>query len=207
MSQTGHNVERVGINAIESIVLNELKWLFREQPISDYGIDAHIEITEGRSDKPTGKLIALQIKSGKSYLREKTKDAYVFRGSPRHLEYWLKHSLPVIVVLYDPGNCKAYWQAVTAESVRRRQKAWKMEVPFSQTLGKRSLRALAELAEGPEYIRRLNQLVLAKPWMEIIQRGEELFLESDEWINKTMGRGSLTLKARNSAGEEHKVRD
>ena len=35
--------ERIGVNAVEHIVLHELGWIFREQPIVDMGIDAHIE--------------------------------------------------------------------------------------------------------------------------------------------------------------------
>src|SRR5262249_4360686 len=54
--------ERKGINAVEKIFLHEFSWLFREQPVSDYGIDAQVEVVE--NNKPTGKLIALQIKTG-----------------------------------------------------------------------------------------------------------------------------------------------
>ena len=56
--------ERVGVNAVEAIFLNELNWAFREQTVSDYGIDAQVEVME--DGKPTGKLIALQIKSGEA---------------------------------------------------------------------------------------------------------------------------------------------
>jgi membrane-associated protease RseP (regulator of RpoE activity) len=33
------SVERKGVNAVEGIVLNELGWIFREQPTTDMGID------------------------------------------------------------------------------------------------------------------------------------------------------------------------
>jgi len=204
MSKKSDKTERIGVNAVESIVLKELGWIFREQPTSDYGIDCHTEITE---DNPTGRLIALQIKSGKSYLIEKTKTGFIFRGEPRHLDYWRRHSLPVIVVLYDPATEKAYWQAVTLKTVTALKKGWKIEVPFDQMLGKKSAQALSELAEGPDNLRRLNALALAKPWMELLQKGEELFLEADEWVNKSMGRGSLKLRARDSSGKERDVKD
>jgi len=51
-------MERKGINAVESIFLHEFDWLFREQPVSDYGIDAQVEVVENNT--PTGKLLALQ---------------------------------------------------------------------------------------------------------------------------------------------------
>lgn len=74
--------ERVGINAVEAILLNEFKWIFREQPIVDMGIDAHVELVENGS--PSGKLIGLQIKTGKGNFHE-TKDAYVYYGDDLHL--------------------------------------------------------------------------------------------------------------------------
>jgi len=47
--------ERIGVNAVERIVLDDLGWIFREQLIVDLGIDAHIELVE---HEPTGKLVA-----------------------------------------------------------------------------------------------------------------------------------------------------
>ena len=46
--------ERVGINAVERTILR-FGWIFREQSIADFGIDAHAEVCEG--GKPTGGLI------------------------------------------------------------------------------------------------------------------------------------------------------
>ena len=43
-------------------------YIFREQPISDYGIDAQIELID--EETVTGKLVALQIKSGASWFVE-----------------------------------------------------------------------------------------------------------------------------------------
>jgi hypothetical protein len=51
-------------------------------------------------DKPTGKLIALQIKSGESFFKKRGNN-YVFYGEIRHLEYWTKFSLPVFLILND----------------------------------------------------------------------------------------------------------
>ena len=82
----------------------KIGFIFREQTICDYGIDAIIE----RKDEkyPSGKLIAVQIKSGDSYFKERKDDKVVFRGENKHYDYWLNHSLPVIIVLYSPSNDK-----------------------------------------------------------------------------------------------------
>lgn len=45
-----HNqTERIGINAVEATFLSEFDWIFREQPVSDFGIDAQVEIVGGWS--------------------------------------------------------------------------------------------------------------------------------------------------------------
>ena len=46
-------------------------WLFRVLERHDYGVDALVEIVE--DGFPTGSLIGIKIKSGKSYFRETTK--------------------------------------------------------------------------------------------------------------------------------------
>jgi len=65
------STERIGVSEVQSVIVGELGWLFREQPISDFGIDAHVE-TVGDGN-PTGKLIAIQIKSGPSHFHENDK--------------------------------------------------------------------------------------------------------------------------------------
>jgi hypothetical protein len=125
--------ERIGIAGTQ-LIFDKLGWIFREQPIEDYGIDAHIEVVE--SNLATGKLIALQIKSGKSYFKEKTSDGFVFRGDIEHLEYWQKHSLPVLVVLYHADDEIAYWQIVNNITVQKTDKAWKLIIPFNQKIDK-----------------------------------------------------------------------
>ena len=77
---------RIGVNAVERIFLQEFHWYFREQTTSDFGIDALVEVADD-DEKPSGKLIALQIKSGSSYFKKRGKD-YVFYGKKQHLEYW-----------------------------------------------------------------------------------------------------------------------
>lgn len=99
------NTEREGVSAVQSIVYRELKWFFREQTVDDYGIDAQIEVTN--REHPTGKMIAVQIKSGASYFVSTTEDGSIFRFDEKHKKYWLGHALPVIVLLYHPVSQKA----------------------------------------------------------------------------------------------------
>jgi hypothetical protein len=58
-----HFTELEGVQAVDAF-FTKLKWLFRPQLRSDFGIDAHVErVEDGRA---TGRLLALQIKSGSS---------------------------------------------------------------------------------------------------------------------------------------------
>jgi Domain of unknown function (DUF4365) len=157
MSKSRYNpVENEGVNKIGFIVNKELKWIFREQPKDDMGIDAHIEICD--NGKPSGRLIALQIKSGKSYFKEKTSEGIVFRGSSEHLEYWSRHSLPVIIAIYDPLSGDVYWQAVLPKYIEKTRKYWKIVVPHSKKLDEKSNTELNNYAQDSPLIEELRKL-------------------------------------------------
>ena len=77
--------ERAGLNAVSTIFNEQFKWFFREQPVLDWGIDAQIELLDKRM--PTGRLFAVQIKTGASYFKKQAED-YVYYGQMKHLDYW-----------------------------------------------------------------------------------------------------------------------
>lgn len=123
--------DRIGVQIVgEQFELSG--YIFREQSISDYGIDAQVELVDG--DNVTGKLIALQIKSGDSWFKEESEEAYVFRGDKKHLEYWLDHSLPVLIVLCDTKSRQCFWQSITPANVIYTLKAWKISIPKYQRI-------------------------------------------------------------------------
>lgn len=121
--------DRIGIQTVGE-QFERAGYIFREQPICDYGIDAHIEVVEG--EILTGKLIALQIKTGPSWFRESNSQGYTFRGDNEHLSYWIKHSLPVLIVLHNIDKKISYWQAVKTENIIPTGKGWKILVPEDQ---------------------------------------------------------------------------
>jgi len=116
---------------------------FREQAESDYGIDAHAELIE--SERPTGQLLGIQLKTGPSYLSEKDSDGYVFRTDKKHVEYWQNHALPVLVCLCDVEAKTIYWQIVNAETVASTGKGYRMSVLSSQTIDSSSFDSLRNL--------------------------------------------------------------
>lgn len=204
--EESENTGRIGVHAVGLGIEKTLNWIFREYPTSDHGIDAHVEIVDNRRDA-TGRLIALQIKSGKSYFDEEAPDGYVFRGDRNHLTYWMRHSLPVIVVLHDPTAEVSHWQVVNQQTVETTEKGWKMTVPKSQVLDASARDRLSDIADIPVEHRRLASLALAKPWMELLKAGTPLFLKAEEWVNKSSGRGSLSLFTRDDKGQEKVIED
>jgi hypothetical protein len=70
-------VERMGVAALDHEV-SSWGWSYRNQEIEDYGIDGHIEPFD-ETDRPTGRLLAVQVKSGPSYF-ERTTGGWNFRA-------------------------------------------------------------------------------------------------------------------------------
>jgi hypothetical protein len=135
-------------------VTEDLGWIFREQPVEDQGIDAHIEAAEvlitGRGTsfrRGTGRLIAVQIKSGPTQFEETSLGGWWFRFDEVHARLWLNHSLPVVIMLADVGAKVVYWQEISPRTVQSAGNSFKVEVPANQELSTASA-ALEEMSGG-----------------------------------------------------------
>lgn len=87
-------VDRQGISLASLIFTRDLQWIFREQSVSDVGIDAIGEIVSAGS--ATGNLLGLQIKSGNSFFAEPAEDGFLFRGR--------QPALRVLAAVPDPSS-------------------------------------------------------------------------------------------------------
>lgn len=174
--------DRDGVNAVEGIFLRQLKWIFREQTISDWGID--VEVTNG--EEPTGRLLALQIKSGASYFRKRGEN-YVYYGEDGHLRYWQSHSLPVAIILHNPETGLTLWQRVEEEAIEYgRSGRWSIDIPRSQVLNADAAEALKKGVSDITASRKLR-LTLDLPMMREFASKQEVYFSIDEWVNKTLG--------------------
>lgn len=184
--------ERLGVAALDYF-FSANGWMFREQTTHDYGIDAHVEIVQ--DGRPTGKLIALQIKSGISFFSEETEAGYVYRTDEKHVSYWVEHSMPVVLVLYHPESKQQYWQQVSRDTVKSTGKNWKIIVPKEHhfTDAPSTLRNLSLLTQPEPYIRQLNRLRVDRRWIELVSEGYEVRVQFDDWINKSLPRFQLTI--------------
>lgn len=135
MSNSTNQTERIGVNQC-GVIAEKNNWLFREQSITDLGIDAQIESI----DEQTGaskKLIGLQIKSGESYFKERKGNSYVFRDiSERQYNYWTMNLLPCVLVMYNPVNNMCIWQELSFATINKTKngkgKGYTVEVPINQ---------------------------------------------------------------------------
>ena len=187
---TNNSTERLGVSKLESY-FSTFGWLFREQFTLDYGIDAQVEIVV--DDTPTGNLIAIQIKSGLSYFSETTSDEIIFRTKNKHIDYWVKHSLPVILVLYNPDEDCFHWESITEETILDTGKGWKINVPKNKILTEDSISELSNLVQPPPYIQKLNKFRLDKEWIDLVADGEVVYIEFQNWVNKSLPRFGITI--------------
>lgn len=191
MEHSTGNTGRLGVNAVERAFL-EAGWIFREQLVEDWGIDAQAEAKE--NGRPTGRLVALQIKSGPSYFR-KRRGSYVYYGRAEHLEYWENHCLPVFLILHDPDTGLTLWQKVERSLVTETKGgAWSIEIPPENVLDARAFRYIGEgVSSDPRSLRRRRLLLDADLIAAVDERGEA-FLAIDEWVNKTLNFRGATLR-------------
>lgn len=85
--------ERAGVLHVASI-LTQMGLIFRETSNSDTGIDGYIEEVNDNHEA-TGRLLAVQIKSGTPYIHEQGDDI-VFYADESHIKYWKLYPIPVI---------------------------------------------------------------------------------------------------------------
>ena len=125
--------ERLGVNAVAAFAAaNNLIW--RENNIKDVGIDGQLEYVDA-SGMATGRLIALQIKSGPSFFIHEDGENWGFYPEEKHRLYWERFPLPVIVVLHQPEAGESFWVDVRHAYRRGAQdQAVGVSVPKVQTL-------------------------------------------------------------------------
>lgn len=184
--------ERLGVNQVEKIFLDDFGWIPRQVFQSDVGIDMEVEICD--NGKPTGQLIGVQIKSGESYFKKDIVGDIIYRGSTTHLDYWLNHSLPIIIVLHNPTDGQTVWQKIEEKKITVSNKGWKTEIPSTQLLNKDSKKEIERLNKYPLYFQRLQRLAVHKELIIEIESGEKIVVEVEEWINKTIGKASIKVK-------------
>jgi hypothetical protein len=181
----------IGETTVELLFKKELGWSYHPFGNKRAGIDGEVEIVE--NGQYTGRLLAVQVRSGGSYLSRRTLEGIIYNGEQDELDYWSRYALPVVLVLYDPANDLAYWSSITKDTVENTGKGWKTVVPYVRTLTAASRGPLAALADGPPSTQRLRQLSMQKGLMTFLAEGGSISVTGTVWTNKATPRASMYL--------------
>jgi hypothetical protein len=132
MSTAADRTGRRGI-ALASLRVEEAGYTFREKTTSDFGIDAEIETTSAQ-DRPTGNLLAVQVKAGKHCFKRPDNDGWWYPVSQKKHMYWSGYCLPVVLLLVNVDTGDVFWQVVEPATTISTGKNWKIHVPRRNTL-------------------------------------------------------------------------
>ena len=155
-----------GVTIVQRLVESKLKWRFRRNhQEDDFGIDGYIDVVSD-SGQVVGKMLAVQIKTGSTYLDTSHSKQLLFKGDLKHLNYFLNTPIPVLVVVVDEKRGSAYWAQVHPGKIRLREKCWILSIPKKQRLdasAKRKILRLVGLVHyfipTVEYFETLRQMI------------------------------------------------
>lgn len=124
----------LGVSIISKIISDNFGWLFkRNHQEHDFGIDGQVELVR-EDGAVTGQLLAVQIKCGKSFLQEKNRWGFVYRGEKKHFNYLVNYPIPVVICVCDPESSECYWVQFCPEATEPTESGWKITIPFENKL-------------------------------------------------------------------------
>lgn len=103
----------IGVNYVESIITQSGSIFRKITEETDIGIDGYIEFVT--NEIVTGTLVAVQIKTGSSFLyTNKKKSFFKVKLSINDVSYLANSQIPVALIVYDPLSNLSGWLDVTA---------------------------------------------------------------------------------------------
>lgn len=173
------------------LAVSKMGFIFRDQTSADYGVDATIEVTRTTDTGKrvaTGRLIAVQVKSGDCAVR-RTRYGYTLYCSRSHANYWLRHSLPVIVVYSHPKTERLFWTHITETSLRQTPKGFAIDFDDASelTVASEDLTKIAETGEFAPVVERSALLIPFDEGLGITISDEELGIACLEIAKSTNG--------------------
>lgn len=155
MNQPRFNTnEHIALYKVGLIVLSDLGWVYRTQPVGDVGMDALVEETlEGN---PSGRFLMFQVKSGLADGYEDKLNYYLYL-TQTHYQYYTNVEMPVIIVLCFPHNQIAHWSVLNESSIRKTPSKFKVALSKNKQLGKPSIQELTALLDQWTEVKRTSQ--------------------------------------------------
>ncbi|MBS4730155.1 DUF4365 domain-containing protein [Mycobacterium sp. SM1] len=159
-----------------------LNWGVASNPYHDLETDLWLMARDDRRFD-LGLLVGAQVKTSQTrsatskYFKEPKREngkivGWWYRESlpEDHFDYWIKHSIPHIVVLHDLKSGKSYWVHVTKEAITRTKSGTKILVPKSQKVNAATVGELLDVAIGQ---RGRNGTWEGSNWPDIAALGPE----------------------------------
>jgi hypothetical protein len=123
--QQSHTTSRKGVDAFATYCSSHVpQILWREETVNDFGVDGEVEPTfkneEGKVEA-SGQKIKIQIKSTStfnSYIKNETESSFTFYASASDMDYWSRHLLDVVLVIYDDRTGKIFAQKLPKLNVK-----------------------------------------------------------------------------------------
>lgn len=129
-----------------------LGWGVAVNPEHDLGTDLFVMARDERRFD-LGQVVGVQVKAGrKKYFKHPSRSGgavvgWWFRDDDRaHIDAWLSHALPHLIVLHDPASEQSYWAHVTQDAVLSTGKGAKILVPEENTIDTAHRDALLQVA-------------------------------------------------------------
>lgn len=99
-----------GVNLIEKIVLDMGSRWSASGP-NEVGIDGYIELFDPSTRRPLGSTVAVQSRVV-SVPENETDESFDYWCGASELEYWLKNTIPVVLIISKPSSEEAYWTSI-----------------------------------------------------------------------------------------------
>jgi hypothetical protein len=108
-----------GVAAFHQYCANHAPYiLWRPETINDFGIDGEVELTSTNNNgklEATGEILKVQIKSTLrgSYIHKETDQSFEFKPREEDVEYWNKHKLDVVLVIFNDNSGLLYAKKIS----------------------------------------------------------------------------------------------
>jgi hypothetical protein len=133
---------------LESVVKQHGSIFRQVRQETDVGVTCFIELA---SDRAAGKLVAMQVSSGDSYLAD-GKQEFSVSVDQAQIDYWCAYAVPVVLVCYSASMRIAAWtpigEYVAGEVYHNRTPVTSIRIPFSSEFNVKALsEGIAALAD------------------------------------------------------------
>ena len=123
-----------GEEYFKRFVLDEMKCIPNKiDADKDYGLDFFVELRQ--DGFAIGKKVAVQVKHGDSYFRQRTLGGYKYKGKMEHLNYYANCNIPVFfVILDDEFEKMKFVQFKLEKTMSAEDGKWWIEIPDGNDL-------------------------------------------------------------------------